>query len=75
MKRSSAPAQNHKRLIEAFAGTPKGHLITDLSRYELVAQRAFFDAPKPALDTRSGTESKKTRAAFQPLFNRQGEES
>ena len=75
MKRSSTPAQNHKRLIEAFAGAPKGHLITDLSRYEPVTQRVFFDAPKPALDTRVEAKSKKTRAAFQPLLNRQGGES
>jgi hypothetical protein len=53
MKNLSAPARNQKRLIEAFSGAPKGHLFTDFSRCEIVTQRVFFDALKPAPDTQS----------------------
>ena len=60
MKRSSAPSGNHKRLIEALAGTPKGGLVTDLSRREPVTQRVFFDALEPALDVQADAKIKKT---------------
>jgi hypothetical protein len=53
MKNLSAPARNQKRLIEAFSGAPKGHLFTDFSRCEIVTQRVFFDALKPAPDSQS----------------------
>jgi hypothetical protein len=60
VKRSNVPARNQKRLIEALASVPKGHLVTDLSRREVVTQRVFFDALKSAPSIRSVTKTKKT---------------
>ena len=60
MKRSSAPAQDDKRLIEALAGAPKGDLVTDLSRRELVTQWVFFHVLKPAPSIRSVRKTEKT---------------